>query len=184
MGNTYAEASLALDPPDLVEVLREGLHDSNRNIHGFLVGLSDELLLLNLMGDRLDLDGYTAIRLADVTTLSRDFPLKAFYLRAFELKGIRPAVPGGIDLTDVRRLLVSVEQRYPLVTIHRERITPDECEIGRLKLASDGGYALRWITPEATWEHDYRTYRYSDITRVGFDGEYERTLALVAGGAA
>jgi hypothetical protein len=183
VGNIYAEAALALQPPDLVEVTRDELDDRGVKTQGFPVGLSPEFLLLNALGDRIDLDGYTVVRLSDITELTRSFPRKSFYLRALDLKGIRPVVPEGIDLTDVRSLLASIERRYPLITIHRERVAPDECEIGRLKLASDGGYALLWITPEATWEHDYRTYRYSDITRVGFDAQYERTLALVAGGA-
>lgn len=83
----------------------------------------------------------------------------------------------------MRELLRSIERRYPLVVIHRERVVPDECEIGRLKLASEGTYALRMITPEATWMDDEEIYRYADITRIAFDGEYENTLARVSGSA-
>jgi hypothetical protein len=132
------------------------------------------------MGDRLDLDGYAAFPLKDVSDLKREFSNKAFYTKALELKGCHPKMPEGIDLSGIPALLRWIERRYPLVVIHRENVGPDQCEIGRLKMASETTYALRWITPTATWADDERTYRYADITQIGFDGEYENTLALVA----
>ena len=50
MGNIYAEAALALQPPDLVEVTRDGLDERGIKTQGFVVGLSDEFLLLNALG--------------------------------------------------------------------------------------------------------------------------------------
>jgi hypothetical protein len=176
-----AEAQASLEPPDLIEVERAGI--DSRAIHGFVVGISTNLLLLHRMGDRLDLDGFECVRVADVTMLRRTFRRKEFYLKALELKGCRAVVPEGVELGSVRDLLRSVERRYPLVVIHRELVVPDECEIGRIKLTSEATYALRMLTPEATWMHDEEVYRYGDVTRVGFDGEYENTLSLVAGAA-
>jgi len=175
------DAKAAADPPDLVDIVRSGL--DSRASQGFVVGISAELLLLHSFSGRLDLDGYTAFRIQDISEFSRDFPRKGFYLKALELKAIRPAPPVGIDISSVQGLLRSIERTYPLVVIHREHVVPGECEIGRIKLTSESTYALRWITPTATWEDDDKTYRYSDITRVDFDSEYENTLALVAGDA-
>jgi hypothetical protein len=181
VATVFEEAKAATEPPDLVEVVRSGL--DNRASEGFVVGVSSELLLLHTLSDRLDLDGYTAFRVRDITDFMRDFPRKGFYLKALELKGNRPALPAGIDIATIQALLKSVERAYPLVVLHRERVVPGECEIGRIKLTSESTYALRRITPTATWEDDDKTYRYADVTRVGFDSEYENTLALVAGSA-
>ncbi len=81
----------------------------------------------------------------------------------------------------MRALLDSIEKRFSLFAVYRERLAPGGCEIGRIKLASDESYALKYISPEACWEDDDLHYKFSDVTRVLFDGEYERTLALVAG---
>jgi hypothetical protein len=173
------EAEAASQLPDLVELSRGSLS----RVHGFVVGVSQELLLLHMLSDRLDLDGYSAFRIRDVTVLNGRFEKKSFYIKALDLKGIRPNRPEGIDLSDMPSLMRSVEGRYPLIVIHRERVAPDECEVGRIKLTSADTYALRFISPTAIWEDDYRTFRYADVTRAEFDGEYERTLALVAGTA-
>jgi hypothetical protein len=178
VATVFEEAKAASAPPDLVEISRDGL--TQRPLRGFAVGASSQLVLLQFLSDRLDLDGYAAFPLRDVTALNREFPKKAFCLKALELKRCRPEVPAGIDLSGLPALLRSIEQRYPLVVIQREKVVPDECEIGRIKMTSENTYALRWITPTATWADDDETYRYADITRVGFGGEYENTLALVA----
>lgn len=175
------DAKAATEPPDLVDIGRSGL--DNRGSQGFVIAVSAELLLLHSFSDRLDLDGYTAFRIRDITEFRRDFRRKDFYLKALELKGIRPVPPVGIDIESVQGLLRSIERTYPLVVIHRERVVPGECEVGRIKLTSESTYALRWISPTATWEDDDLTYQYADITRVDFDGEYENTLAMVADNA-
>ena len=164
--------------PEFVAI-RRGSIDS-RHIHGFVVGESAELILLQVLSDRVDLDGYTAIRKADVSERSREFARRDFCLKALALKRLRPVAPKHLDLSSVPSFLKSVDRNYPLFAIHRERVASDQCEIGRLRLSSGSTYALRWITPEATWADDEEVYRYSDVTRVDFDGEYENTLALVA----
>ena len=180
MTDVEEDARTAAQPPDLVEIARDALDAERLPIHGFVVATGAEFLLLHVLSDRIDLDGYLAFRIGDISGLQRDFPKKSFYLKALEAKGIRPVIPEGIDLSDARQLLHSVQERYPLIVIEQERLYPEECVIGRIKLTSESTYALRVISPSATWELDDRTFRYSEVTRVGFDGEYERTLALVS----
>lgn len=178
--DVFRAASQAMTPPDLVRVSREGIDPPGEFTRGFVVGASPELILLHLLSDRVDLDGYAAFRTADISSLDRDFPRRPFYLRALELKGPKPRTVEAIDLSDVRSLLRSIEKQFPLVVIERELVSPGECEIGRIKLTTETTYALKCIGLDATWLRDSQSYKYSDITRIGFDGEYERTLALVA----
>ena len=181
MTSELAQAQASLSPPDLVQVERHRLDD--RPLQGFVVGVGSAFLMLHALSDRLDLDGYECVRLSDVSKLDRAFPRKAFYLKALSAQNCQPIVPEGLDLTSTRELLRSIEHRYPLVVISRELLAPHECEIGRIKLTSDATYALRMLTPEATWMHDDQVYRYDDVTRLGFAGAYENALALVAGAA-
>ena len=181
MTSVLAQAQASLSPPDFVQVRRRRIN--GRPLHGFVVGVSPSFVMLHRLSERLDLDGYECIRLADVTQLDRAFPRKSFYLEALRLQNCHPTVPEGLDLASTRDLLRSIEHRYPLVVISRELLVPHECEIGRIKLTSETTYAIQMLTPEAKWVLDEQVYRYDDVTRLGFDGAYENVLARVAGAA-
>jgi hypothetical protein len=55
-----------------------------------------------------------------------------------------------------------------------------ECEMGRVRIATEDTYVLEWLDPDARWDIDDRPFKYADVTRIDFDGEYERTLLRVA----
>jgi hypothetical protein len=148
---------------------------------GCILAASEDLLLLQRLSDRIDFDGYEVLRIKDITNFDTEFDRKAFYKKALQAKSITPSDSPEIDLTDMRHLLFSANETFPLIAIEREERAPDQCEIGRIKLLTDTKYALKWLSPDARWEDDHRTYEIEDITRVTFDGEYENTLALVAG---
>ncbi len=165
----------------LVRVARHRLERRSLFTHGYAVGLSSELLLLHSISDRIDLDGYETLRVQDITGIEDEFPKRALYARAAELKRFGPVRVADVDLSNVRSLVTTAQEQFALLVINREQVAPDECEIGRIRLAGQETYVLQWMTPEATWEPDNRTFPYSEITRVGFGGEYETTLAMVAG---
>lgn len=77
-------------------------------------------------------------------------------------------------------VLRSLEKVDKLAVITREAIAPDECDIGRIVSSTKSHYRIDAITPTATWEPDHRRFRIDDVTRIQFDGAYERTLATLA----
>ena len=77
-------------------------------------------------------------------------------------------------------LLASVGEHYPLVTVSCERTEPDVCYVGRVTEVQDHHFTLHELSTEAEWL-DERRYRAADVSRLDFDGGYERALALVAG---
>src|SRR5713226_6305959 len=86
---------------------------------GFVVDFSDLLILLHrLETDTFRLNGYTAIRTADVSRF-RFFDRAAHWqLRAvahFRLAAIKPR---GILVTSLRDLLETASREHPLLTIH------------------------------------------------------------------
>ena len=83
-------------------------------------------------------------------------------------------------MATTRDLLLSANLIFPLVTIHRERVDPDICEIGRVVWADKRYLSLREIDPHAKWEQQ-RQYRLSEITRVDFGGAYEEALHFIGG---
>lgn len=171
----------ALATHDLVEIERRGFAPQDRRTHGYPLAIGENLVLLSVLSDRIDLDGYEVLILGDITSCHAEFPRKAFYLKALELKGESPTTPADLNLASIWALLDSAQRQFPLLVIHRERLAPGECDIGRLKLTSDDAFAIHYIDPDARWTDDRGHYNYTDVTRVGFGGEYEATLALVAG---
>jgi len=165
----------------LVRVARHRLEEKTAFSVGYLVGVGERFLLLHVLDDGLDLDGYRALRIKHLTGFETDFPRKAFYEKALALKHQSAKAPEGIALDSAAELLRSIDERFPLLVLHREALHPDECEIGRLRALFEKDYLLHWINPDATWEVDNRRFRYADVTRVDFAGRYEATLALVSG---
>jgi len=167
------------EPFPLVELTRATVEPGGR-WHGFVVAESPALVAIHHVSERFDFDGYRVFPRDTITRMTRRFDARALIVTALRLKRLAPAAPRALDLTSVRALVASIDAAYPLVVIHRERISPDECEIGRLRLHTDETYVLDWMTPQATWELDQRRFRFADVTRVDFDSGYENTLAMVA----
>ncbi len=164
----------------LVQIGRHDLEPEDYFFHGFVLDYSETFVLMQLVSDRFDLDGYEILRTEDLTLIDSEFSQRKFLERALGVQGIRPQSPEGIDLSSARSLFQSIERQFPLLVIHRERVSFEVCEVGRLKMGADEFYNLKYISPTAEWEDDDKVYRYSDVTRVCFGGAYETTLALVA----
>jgi hypothetical protein len=108
-------------------------------------------------------------------------PYAQFTEAALNKRGERLPKPPPVNLATTGELLLSANRRFPLVTIHREEVDPDVCWIGRVLGIERGRVSLLEINPDATWENSPNDYRLSEITRVGFGGDYEDALHLVGG---
>jgi hypothetical protein len=172
----------AVESSDVVRVSRAAFDADGHFTYGHLLDFSARFLYITVLADHFELDGYQILYRTDVTLFDLNFPNATFYRKALAANSIRqPEKYPPIDLSDIQSVLRSVQENSSLVTIERERVVPGECEIGRLKLSAGDIYALRWLSPAAEWEDDFRTYKFADVTRVSFGGKYEATLAKVAG---
>jgi hypothetical protein len=148
---------------------------------GLLVGVSDSLLLVNKLSDDISLDGFVILRLRDVTSVVADFRRKPFYSKGLSLKGIEAQPLPPLDIVDLPAAVASVSNTYPLLVIARERVHPGEISIGRVTELSRTGVRMQLIDPSAEPHEGTEFYRFNTVTSIEFGGEYERTLALVAG---
>jgi hypothetical protein len=171
----------ASDAKRVVRYSRDGLDYEGEDSYGYVVALSDEWLVTHYVADHLRLDGYDAVRISDLTDFTTECDRATFLDQCVKMKEQAPVLPQGIRAESARDLLESIVEHFPVVMLHREHVSPDECELGTLKMVSDESYALRWMTPTAEWEDDETIYRFDDVTRVTFGSEYETTLAGVAG---
>jgi len=149
-------------------------------VTGYVVDLSSDFVLIHFQSNAITLDGYTVVRIQDLT-LVEDKPKRSdFYTEALRLRGYTPKRPVGICLNSIASILESVNKRYPLVTVHREEICNDACAIGRLEKLTEKTLILQWLNPSAQWEGYSPRYRLTSITKIDFGGLYEEALALVA----
>lgn len=75
----------------------------------------------------------------------------------------------------------SAGKRFPLVRLHTERNRKDVCSIGKFIEIAKKDVVLQDIDPSAKWDLETTARPIARITRIDFDGPYERALVLVGG---
>lgn len=147
---------------------------------GYVLDVGPKFFLLALQGDQMRFDGFSCFRIADVKNLKPD-PYTAFTEAALrKLKERAPKKPR-VSVASIQELLFSATKLFPLLTIHRQRVDPDVCWIGKIEDVRQGQVSLLEINPDAKWDRKPTFYNLSEITTIEFGGEYERALHLVGG---
>jgi hypothetical protein len=160
----------AFDNETLLDIRRKR---DDFNWCGFVVGLSEEWILLNVLDtNTMQMNGYSAILLKHIEKVREEKDAPSVALR---LRGISPAQQPDILLIDLPGLLSSADAHFPLVTIHIEDKDPDVCYIGRVLRTSRRKVTLRRIDRRAIWLES-KKYEFGDITRVDFGDGYARAL--------
>jgi len=149
-------------------------------IRGYILDVGPKFFLLALVSDRFWFDGFECLRIADVRDIRPD-PYAAFAEAALRKRGERIPKKPRVSLAGIEELLLSAGRAFPLVTIHREQVDPEICNIGHVVTVDRGRLSLLEIHPDATWNTVSNTYRAREITRVNFGGDYEDALYLVGG---
>ncbi|MGW0551369.1 hypothetical protein [Streptomyces altiplanensis] len=165
---------------DLVRVHRS-IRSADR-IEGFVVGTTPAWTLLAPCTD-VQLDGWAAVRTSDITRVRRRGDGTSLTVRALRRRGQWPVrMPGhAVPLDDLPALVEAACRDFGLISLHAERHVPDACWIGTVTGLRPKSLRLREVDPGARWATDATKFRLKDITRVGFDGRYERTLREFAG---
>jgi len=148
-------------------------------VRGYILAVDSELFLLGLVSDRLWFDGFECFRVDEVDELVPD-PYADFTQAALAARGeVRPELT--LRLTNIAALLTSAAERFPLVTIHKERDQPDACWVGKVISVEGGIVWMLEIGPDAQWDAAPSAHKLGEITRVNFGGDYEDALALIGG---
>ena len=146
---------------------------------GYVLAVGPRFFLIALVDENIRFNGFQCLRLQDVRNLEVPAKYAAFIEAALKLRGEkRPRIPA-VVVDSVHELLRTAGRAFPLITIHRERVAPDVCHIGRVVAVSESEVSLLEIGPDACWDADALSYRTKEITRVDFGGDYEEALMLV-----
>lgn len=148
-------------------------------IHGYILDYSDDWTLIQFVERDIFINGYLVIRNDTIKRYRLFDDHNNMVHRALRKMMETPASPGKIDLTNVNVLVQSANALFPLIVIHRELRWKDECHIGGIADVTPKTIVISLIDPGAAYDGSYRI-RSADITRIGFDGHYERALWAVA----
>jgi hypothetical protein len=149
--------------------------------HGYVLDIGPQFFLLGLIDDNIEFNGFQCPLISDLRQLKVPDPHEDFIVAALRKRRERIERKPDIDLSSLSSLLKSASKLFPLITVLRERIKPDECVIGRVLEVSEKSFLLHTIDPDAVWEEKPTRFRLSDVTRVDFGGGYEEALHLVGG---
>jgi hypothetical protein len=153
------------------------------SIRGYVLDIGPRFFLLALVSDRIRFDGFECFRLNDVSNIRPD-PYTKFVETALRRRAEYLPRRPRVSMASIEELLLSANRAFPLVAIHRERVDPDVCSIGRVLGIDRGRVTLLEINPHAAWEKNPSEYSLREITRVNFGGDYEDALAIVGGSQA
>jgi ribosomal protein S18 acetylase RimI-like enzyme len=130
---------------------------------------------------RHELDGFVAVRAADIRSV-RASRWQSFTRGVAERQGTwPPSAPDGLDLTTTRGLVRTVGVAAPLVSLSKEHRSTSSCRIGSPTSLGRRSVWLLEVDPDARWDPHATRFRYRDLTRIEFLGAYERDLRRAAG---
>ncbi|MFN8075828.1 MAG: hypothetical protein U0Q15_10465 [Kineosporiaceae bacterium] len=149
------------------------------DIDGYVVGVGEVWFVLALLDDRIVLDGWAALRIADVRAVH--LRRQGEWMRpALRQRGQwPPAAPTTVPELDTPRGPVESWRHEPLVTVHDEQ--PDRCYIGVARGLDERFLRLQEVTPRAAWTDRLTKYPVDEITRIDIGGRYEEALLISAG---
>ena len=162
---------------NVVRIFREELDGPDGWTDGFVVDANEEMVLLQLVDDSVRLNGYQVLFLEDISDFAHPAPFNDFQKKVLSLRG-EEVVDPEVDLDDLAVMLIDISEEFGLVTLHREEIEPDSCEIGRVVRADSVTYELEEIGSDARWFDETFEYDLYDITRIEFGGAYEEALLM------
>lgn len=151
------------------------------SIEGYVLDIGPKFFLLGLIDENRRFNGFQCMLISEVKRLKVPAPYEQFIVAALRKLKQRIDRKPDIDLSSLPALLKSADGLFPLVTIYRERIKPDECVIGSILKLFDNSFLMLTIGPDAVWDERPTRFRLSDVTRVEFGGGYEEALHLVGG---
>ncbi len=157
--------------------LRRSIPGAER-IEGFVVGVGAEWTLMAVCTD-IHLDGWAAVRTADITKVRVRGDETCLTVRALRHRGQWPVQdpgPAAVLEGGLPALADAASRGFGLVSLYEEQRVPDACWIGEVTELRPKSLRVREIDTDARWRSAPTTFRFEDVTRIGFGGRYERTL--------
>lgn len=160
-------------------VVRFTVEAESPNVHhGYICGLSDELLYLLDIDDKIQFDGFKVIRLSDIKDFEVDGSQKQeFYQKVFRLRQLKEPTPPPLDLSSMAAAINSAHQTFTFVVVHI-RNDDEVCWIGQVVDCNDECLQLYEVGVIGEYT-EIETHPTDGISYIGFGAGYEEALWLV-----
>ncbi|NHZ92069.1 hypothetical protein F2P45_24125 [Massilia sp. CCM 8733] len=147
---------------NLVSVSRSGI--DNYSIEAFVLGVSDELVLLQYVYD-FNLDGLMVLRIADITEVRCSDTCK-FQRELLEHEGLIQQIPFdmSLDLRNWKTLLAQLSTMYPLMILECEKLDDPDYIIGQVEEVRTTAVAMQWFSGTGRWDDELASLALEDIT--------------------
>lgn len=142
---------------------------------GRVAAVGPQLLALHLVDDSIVYNGFTVVRLKDLTALHVPAPYAGFMERALKLRKLRAPRSTWLDVASIESVVQTAARKFPLVTVYQETMDPDSCLIGVPSDIDARMMRLRLVDPNADLGPD-EAVALRHVTRVDFGGGYEDAL--------
>jgi len=162
-----------------VRIKREGIDPGW--VHGMIVEVSGDFMLVAEISDSMRFDGFLALSLGDVSHAEED-PSREFVEKALALNEETLRAPPGFPLDNWANVARAAAALAPVISVNMlDEETGEASYIGKLENVGPEVLTLREIDPNARWYPDAGDYEYDDIGSIGFGTSYMQTLFRVAG---
>ncbi|ATQ73732.1 hypothetical protein CR152_03805 [Massilia violaceinigra] len=157
---------------NLVSVDRSGIDD--QAIQGFVLGSSDDLLLLQYVYD-FNLDGLMVFRIADITGVECSGTCK-FQRELLAHEGLVEQVPFDLrlDLRNWKTLITQLSAMYPLMILECETLDDPDFVIGSVDEIRSMEVAMQWFSGTGRWDDELATLTFGDITSCQVETNYTK----------
>jgi hypothetical protein len=148
---------------------------------GYVIAVGSQWTLLSAFSAGSP-NGWILLRIADVTSVDVASEGR-FVRRGLEFQRSWPARAPDTELSlsgDVRALIESAAEYFPLVTLYVENQHPGSFVVGRPIRWTLDRVGWQELSPDAAWESELTMYELAQITRVDVGGQYATALARIA----
>lgn len=143
---------------------------------GFVVGVGERWVVLQVLANSVYLDGYDILRIADITGVEADQE-GGYIERAVAGLGGRPAVDFNLpDHADTKDVLRAAADRSDLIGVFLEAEDDSPGLLGHLGRLGAKKFELQLINPRGVWTPEPSRWRYKDVTSVSVGGRYADAL--------
>lgn len=143
---------------------------------GYVMGVTDNWVVLQSLAQSVYLDGIEVLRIADITSVEDD--TEAGYIeRAVAGLGGRPQTDFQLDeKAGTKDVLVAIAARSKLIGVEMEALSDSPRLFGRLSSLSPRKFELQLINPRGVWSPEPSRWWYKDVTSLSFGSRYQTAL--------
>lgn len=147
-------------------------HIDTNSIQGFILGFSDDLILIQYVYD-FRLDGLLVLMVSDITDIKSN-ATNEFQKDLLIAEGLFQQIPFDLafELHDWRSIISQFSRQYRLMILEDERPDSKVFLIGEIKNITKTNISLRYFTGAGNWNEKPMKLSFNSITSCQVDTNY------------